>query len=447
MTTPTAFPEAPSSPLSRSNSLPESPTIRTLANGLTIIAEQMPIESVNLSLWLNLGSRVESDEINGMAHFLEHMIFKGTPQINCGEFERLVEERGAVMNAATSQDYTHYYINTAPQDFATLAPLQIELVMNPSFADEHFNRERPVILEEIRRAQDSPQRRTFYRAMEMSFDRLPYRRSVLGPASVVSGLTAEQMRAFHHTWYQPSNMTAVAVGNLPVEDLIRIVEEGFDQALERGDRTAFTADLISQVPATQSESPFYSIHRTEYTDDTLQQARLVMGWRVPGMRDLTKTYPLDVVASVLSSGRLSRLKADLREQRHLVNGISVSNMSFGAQGVFYVLANLPAENVPAVEAAIVEHIQRLQNEFITETELRRVQTQVANRYVFGSETPSDRAGLYGYYQAMTGDIRHALDYPDWIRRVTIEDVQAAVRQYLPVDAYGVVLLKPSSQEL
>ncbi|MEL6815954.1 MAG: pitrilysin family protein [Cyanobacteria bacterium J06598_3] len=420
-----------------------APVIRRLANGLTIIAEQMPIDAVNLSLWLNIGSKVESDSINGMAHFLEHMIFKGTPRIDCGEFERLIEERGAVTNAATSQDYTHYYITTAPQDFATLAPLQVELVMNPSLQNDHFDRERPVILEEIRRAEDSPQRRTFYRSMEMTFESLPYRRPVLGPVGVVEGLTAEQMRAFHHTWYQPQNMTAVAVGNLPVEELIRVVEESFEQALVRGNRDHSNPEMVRQVPSSQPEQPFPEIHRAEYVDDALQQARLVMGWRVPGMCDLEKTYPLDVAASILSRGRAARLIDDLLETRHLVNSISASNMTFGNQGVFYISAKVQLSKLAEVEKAILEHMQRLHDEPITAAELRRVQTQVANRYIFGSETPSDRAGLYGYYQAMTGDIRHALDYPEWIRKVTAEDVQAAVQRYLPLAAYGVVTLKPA----
>lgn len=420
-----------------------SPIIRRLPNGLTIIAEQMPIEAVNLSVWLNIGSKVESDGINGMAHFLEHMIFKGTPQIDCGEFERLIEARGAVTNAATSQDYTHYYITTAPQDFATLAPLQVELVMNPSLQNDHFDRERPVILEEIRRAEDSPQRRTFYRAMEMSFESLPYRRPVLGPSEVVAGLTADQMRAFHHTWYQPQNMTAVAVGNLPAETLMRVVEESFEQALARSNRDYCDPELILQVPSTQPERPFTTIHRSEYVDEALQQARLVLGWRVPGMQDLEQTYPLDVAASILSRGRTARLIDDLLEGRHLVDSISASNMTFGHQGVFYISAQVSVVHLAAVEAAILEHIQRLHEAPVTAAELRRVQTQVANRYIFGSETPSDRAGLYGYYQAMTGDIRHALDYPEWIRQVTAEDIRAAVQQYLPLDAYGVVTLKPA----
>lgn len=432
-----AKPDHPSSQLS-------APVIRRLPNGLTIIAEHMPIDAVNLSIWLNIGSKVESDSINGMAHFLEHMIFKGTPQINCGEFERLIEERGAVTNAATSQDYTHYYITTAPQDFATLAPLQVELVMNPSLQNDHFDRERPVILEEIRQAEDSPRRRTFYRSMEMSFESLPYRRPVLGPTGVVAGLTAEQMRTFHQTWYQPQNMTAVAVGNLPIEELVQIVEESFEQALARSSREHCDPELLLQAPSTQPETPFPEIHRAEYVDEALQQARLVIGWRVPGMCNLDQTYALDVAASVLSQGRTARLIDDLLERQQIVNGISASNMTFGNQGVFYISAQVPADSLAAAEVAILEHIQRLHADPITAAELLRVQTQVANRYIFSSETPGDRAGLYGYYQAMTGDIRHALDYPEQIRQVTAEDVRTAVRRYLPSQAYGVVTLKPAA---
>ncbi|MEM6453268.1 MAG: pitrilysin family protein [Cyanobacteria bacterium P01_D01_bin.105] len=424
--------------------------IHRCPNGLTIVAEQMPIDAVNLSIWLNMGSAVEPDSLNGMAHFLEHMIFKGTPEIACGEFERLIEERGAVTNAATSQDYTNYYITTAPKDFADLAPLQIELVMNPLFEDGHFERERPVILEEIRRAEDSPQRRTFYRTMEMCFDELPYRRPVLGPTAVIEQLSATQMRDFHSAWYQPQNMTAVVVGNLPVEALVSIVEKGFEQALARSNSTrkqastTQTQGLIHQAPSTQPEVPFPTLRRKEHIDESLQQARLVMGWRVPGMCDLDKTYPLDVVASILSRGRTSRLIDDLRERRHIVNGISASNMSFGHQGMFYISAKVTVENLAAAESAILEHIQQLHQEPVTEAELARVRTKVANQYVFGSETPSDRAGLYGYYQAMTGNIRHALDYPEHIRQVSAEAIQAAVQQYLPLDTYGVVTLKPPS---
>lgn len=421
-----------------------SPILHRLSNGLTIVAEQMPIEAVNLSLWLNVGSAVESDAINGMAHFLEHMVFKGTARLHSGEFERLIEERGAVTNAATSQDYTHYYITTAPKDFAELAPLQMDVVLNPSIPDEAFERERFVILEEIRRSEDNPRRRTFCRAMEMTFERLPYRRPVLGPTAVIEQLTPQQMRDFHATRYQPQAITAVAVGNLPVDQLIQIVADGLSTPPHQATGAKANIDLPAS-PIQELEPPFTEITRQEFVDDSLQQARLVMAWRVPGMAYLHQTYALDVVAAILGQGRTARLIRDLREDRGLVSNISASNMTYGMQGAFYISAQLPVENLAAVEAAIAQHIRSLQTELITEAELARVRTQVANRFIFGNETPSDRASLYGYYQAMVGDLAPALNYPARIQALDVIDLQVAAQRYLTPDAYGVVVLKPESR--
>ncbi|HEY9875797.1 MAG TPA: pitrilysin family protein [Candidatus Obscuribacterales bacterium] len=417
-----------------------APTLHQLPNGLMIVAEQLPIEAVNLSIWASVGSAVEAETINGMAHFLEHMVFKGTPQLKSGEFERLVEERGAITNAATSQDYTHYYITTAPKDFARLAPLQVDVVLNPTIADEAFERERLVVLEEIRRSQDNPRRRTYQRAMEVAFEHLPYRRPILGPASVIEKLTAQQMRDFHASNYQPQAITAVAVGNLPVEELIEIVATAFGATSEvKSQKLAVSG--YSTKP--DSEEKFGEIVRREYVDESLQQARLVMVWRVPGVSELPETYALDMMAAILGQGRMSRLIRDLREDRRLVSHIGVSNMTYRHQGLFYLAAQLPAENLAEVETAIAQHIRTLQTEPVTEAEISRVRTQVANRFIFGNETPSDRAGLYGYYQSMVGDLAPAFSYPARIQALEAVDLQVAAQKYLSPDAYGVVAIKPS----
>ncbi|MEM6251750.1 MAG: pitrilysin family protein [Cyanobacteria bacterium P01_D01_bin.156] len=423
--------------------LTHQPVVKRLPNGLTIIAEHMSTAAINLNIWLRVGSWVESDAINGMAHFLEHMIFKGTPQLQCGEFERLIEERGAITNAATSQDYTHYYITTTPKDFSKLAPLQVELLLNANLSDSDFERERPVILEEIRRSEDNPKRRIFQHSMALNFEHLPYRRPVLGPTSVIENLSAEQMRDFHRRWYQPQNMTAVVVGDLPVDQLIATVEESFEKALARRHQHSLREPLEG-VPITSLEKPFQSIARADYVDATLKQARLVLSWRVPGLKQLSETYALDVLASILGQGRTARLVRDLRETRGLVNSISTSNITYGEQGVFYISAHLPVDRLEAAEKAVLEHIQRLHNLPVSEAELRRVRTQVANRYVFGNETSSDRANMYGYYHAMTGDIENALNYPRSIQTVDADAIQAAVKRYLPVNAYGVLRLQPES---
>ncbi len=412
-----------------------SPTIHQLANGLTIIAEQMPVEAVNLNIWLNVGSVKETDDINGMAHFLEHMVFKGTPNLNIGEFEKLIEERGAVTNAATSQDYTHYYITTAPQDFAELAPLQLDVVFNPSIEENAFEREKLVVLEEIRRSQDNPRRRTFYRSMETCFEQLPYRRPVLGPASVIENLHYQQMRGFHSSWYQPQSMTAVVVGNLPVDDLIGIID--------RGTKINPPASALPKSQSFQPETAFTKIVRREYTDETLQQARLVMMWRVPGMVQLEETYALDILAVILGQGKVARLFRDLREERSLVTQIGVSNMTQTHQGVFYISAQLPTENITAVEKAIAEHIAKIQTEPIADKDIARIRTQVANRFIFANERPSDRANLYGYYYSQLQDLAPALDYPQQIQSITATDLQAAAQKYFNPHAYGIVVMKPS----
>ncbi len=423
-----------------------TPTLHQLPNGLTIIAEEMPVEAVNLNLWIKVGSAVESDAINGMAHFLEHMIFKGTERLASGEFERRIEERGAVTNAATSQDYTHYYITTAPKDFAELAPLQIDVVSNASIPNDAFERERLVVLEEIRRSEDNPQRRTFRRAMETAFDELPYRRAVLGPESVIAELKPQQMRDFHANWYQPQSITAVAVGNLPVEELIAAVAEAFTKATKtpHSHSATLTASpvqtrLIASLP---TESPFTEIIRREFRDESLQQARLVMVWRVPGMTQLDRTYGLDVLAGILGHGRTSRLVRDLREERGLVSSISVSNMSNQLQGTFYISAKCAVENLAEVEDAIAQHIRQVQTELVTESEIARVGRRVANRFVFANETPSDRANLYGYYQSLVGDLEPAFNYPAMIHSQDATDLMQAAKEYLSPDAYGVVVVKP-----
>lgn len=416
-----------------------TPTIHQLNNGLTIIAEQLPVDAVNLNIWFQVGSAVEPDPINGMAHFLEHMMFKGTPNLNPGDFDRIVEQRGGVMNAATSQDYTHYYITTAPKDFAELAPLQLELVSNPSLPEDEFVREKKVVLEEIRRSEDNTMRRTYARAMETCFESLPYRRPVLGPAEVISEVTPDQMRTFHRQWYHPETMTVSAVGNLPVETLIDTVTEAWKNIAPQ-----CYAPSPTTVSFPQPEAPFTEIVRRSYTDPQLQQARLVMLWRVPGLNDLQETYALDVIAAILGQGKVSRLFRQLREEEKLVSAIAAGNSSQKLQGNFSVSARLPVENLEKVESAIQEQIKRLQNEFVSQSDLNRIQTKIANRYIFANEKPSDRANLYGYFLSQLGDLQPAFNYPEIIRHLNPEDIQKAAQKYLSPEAYGIITLSPPS---
>jgi zinc protease len=403
-----------------------NPTCHVTSTGLTIIAEQMPIDAVNFSLWTPTGSAVEPDSLNGMAHFLEHMIFKGTRTLAPGEFERQVEQHGGMTNAMTSHDYTCYYVTIAPQDFAEIAPLQLDLVLNAAVPDLDFERERQVVLEEIRRSADNIRRCTFHHAMTLAFSELPYRRPVLGPAETVQTFTADRMRQFHQTWYTPSNLTAVVVGNLPPERTIALLEEQLSDL-------AFVPK--PSLPTFSSEAPFQDVQHQEIQDSRLSEARLMMMWRVPGIAHIAETDALDVLARILSAGRTSRLVRELREDRGLVTHIGASNMSHSAQGVFWISAQLPVENIPAVEAAILKQIQTLHEELVTAAELDQIERQTINQFIFENETPSSRAGLYGYSHAVLGDLAQGLSYTDRIRSIDRAMLQTAARTFLPLTGY------------
>jgi predicted Zn-dependent peptidase len=158
---------------------------------------------------------------------------------------------------------------------------------------------------------------------------------------------------------------------------------------------------------------------------------------------LNDTYALDVLAGILGHGRTSRLVHDLREERGIVSSISVSNINHKLQGIFSISAKCEVEELTGVEAAITQHLQTLQTELVKESEIYRVQRRVANRFIFGNETPSERSGLYGYYQSLIGDLEPAFNYPQYIQSQDENDLMQAAQQYLSPEAYAVVTIKPA----
>ena len=156
-----------------------------------------------------------------------------------------------------------------------------------------------------------------------------------------------------------------------------------------------------------------------------------------------QTYALDILAVILGQGKVSRLFRELREEKGLVTHVGVSNLTQTHQGAFYISAALPEENIAEVEQAIAQQISKLQTEPIAAKDIDRIRTQVANRFIFANERPSDRANLYGYYYSQLQDLAPALDYPQHIQSISAADLQAAATKYLNPEAYGVVIMKPN----
>jgi zinc protease len=192
----------------------------------------------------------------------------------------------------------------------------------------------------------------------------------------------------------------------------------------------------------QSEPAFKHIIRKQVIDPKLQQARLLLNWRVPGLQHLEHTYALYVLAEILGSGRTSRLIKDLRETRKVVHRISASKSAQQWQGTFKVVAQLPIENLAIAEQNIRAHITRLQEDLVSPEELAKIRTQVANRFVFSNESPRQRSGIYGFYHRVVGKFDLAFNYPEIINSITAPQLQQMAQTYLNPDACAILTVVP-----
>lgn len=416
-------------------------SIIRLDSGLTVIHQHTPAMSVAaVDVWVKAGSVLEPDEWSGMAHFLEHMIFKGTAKIAPGVFDREVEHRGGVTNAATSYDYAHYFIATAAQHLEDTLPYLADLLLNAAIPDDEFDRERDVVLEEIRQSYDNPDCVAFQVLSETVYQRHPYGRPILGNEETLMARSPDEMRAFHRTYYQPENLTVVIVGDVSQDAALSLVDRTFRN---------FSEQATCPQHSPEAEPPITQIRRKELLMPQIEQARLMMAWLGPGMDSsvpslddqLNAAYGLDILSVLLAEGRTSRLVWELREQRNLVQAISSGFSVQRESGLFTITAWLEADDLARVEAIICDRLSELASVPIPEAELSRCKRLLCNDYAFSTETPSQLAGLYGYY-SMIVNPEVVCTYPQRIQALQPEDIQRLAAQYLSPYHYAVTVVKP-----
>ena len=387
---------------------------------------------MTVDVWVKAGAIAEPDPWSGMAHFLEHMIFKGTEQIPPGYFDHVIETCGGVANAATSHDYAHFFINVAPPYLQDGLWSLAELLLRASIPDAEFVRERDVVLEELRQAQDDPDWVGFQALMESVYRAHPYGRSVLGTEITLMERSPDEMRLFHQMHYQPENMTVVVVGDVDLDTTLMLVRDTFQ---------GFAPKVRPTVHPPVEDMPITQIRRQEMGLSRVEQARLLMAWRGPGVEQLRKAYGLDLLSVALAGGRSARLVRELREERQLVHAVG-SNFSLQRDSsLFTVSVWLDAQHLNAVEAIIGDRLSELAESPMSETELNRYKCLLCNDYAFSTETANQLAGLYGYYNTIArADI--STTYPAHIQSFQAEDLQAIVRQYLSPQRYAATILKP-----
>lgn len=407
-----------------------------LENGLTILHQYIPlVPVVAVDIWVKAGVTSEPEAVPGLAHVLEHMIFKGTETVAPQQLDRLLEQQGGIVNAATGYDYAHFYIVTlADQLEACFAPF-VNLLIHAAVPEAEFRQEQEIICAEIDQAYDNPDWVVYQSVRQLLFSHHPYGRPVLGFAELPPLLSAAHARGFHHQLYQPENMTIVLVGDLTHE-----------QALDLVHRHCYWPHAPSTrepLPTSRPLTPLgqRSYHALETPD--IDQARLTMAWLGPGVSVQEQGYGFDLLSVLLTGGRTSRLVTDLLEQRGWIHDIHSEFFLQRQGGCFTISIWLDPQYLEVVETVIREHVHQLGETCIAEAELHRCQQLVVNDFTFGTEMVNQLAGLYGYYSIL-GELEQALVYPQLIQAIEPQNLQNLVQQYLSPTHYAITTLQPCS---
>jgi zinc protease len=400
-----------------------------LHNGVRIlIQEYLSSEVVAIQLWVRAGGRDEAPTELGLAHYLEHMLFKGTTTRSKGFVDRDVEAVGGRMNAGTSLDFTFYHAVLPASRAVPTIEMLADISVNSILDETELELEKKVVIEEMRLSEDTPPRHLSRQLYSMVFDGHPYGRSVLGTPEIIQKLTRQTLLAFYRRHYVPESFTLVVVGPVNPAEILQTAE----RTLGRLPRSGFQR-LPQSMPGSLTPK------KTEIPRPGAL-AYLGMGWLGPKL-DHADTPAVDLLVSMLGESRSSRLPQALRERLGLVNSVSSNYQALEAGGVITVTAQLEAENLARAETEILNEIRRLRDRDVSDEELRRALTRAEAERAFRSETAEGRAQLFGHAETVWR-LSEELAYIDRLRSVTPDQIRHAARRYLDLESYGRVEFVP-----
>ena len=369
-----------------------------LASGAELVT--LPLDDaplVCLDFWIRAGSVFEAHAESGMAHFLEHMVFKGSGSLAAGEFDRRIEALGGSSNAATGFDDVHYHVLIPPQAAAEALDLLLDLVLHPRLEAGAFAMERRVVLEELAQTEDQPEEVAVQQLLSRACPDHPYGLPILGRRQALLDHDPVAMAAFHQRLYGGGRCVLALSGALADNDLIRRVTGGPLASLDAAAEEAPPAPLALTPGEARLELP------------RLEAARLLMAWWQPPAADLDAVMGADLATSLLAEGRRSRLVDRLREQLRLVESIDLDLHAMECGGLALLEAVCEPEDLPQVRQVITEVWQEVMDQEIGEQEWLRLRRLVTNAYRFGLESAGALAGLIG--NSTLWGRRHSLARP------------------------------------
>lgn len=401
----------------------------TLPNGIRVIAEQIPyVRSVATGIWIGTGSEKESAHENGISHFLEHMMFKGTKKRSAREIAEAFDEIGGHVNAFTSKEVTCYYSKVLDQHFSTSLEILADMFLHSTFIDEEFEKEKKVVIEEIRMVEDTPDDLVHDLLSEASLTGYRLGQPVIGTVDNVHSFTRDQLIAFRDREYHPANTVIAIAGNLP-EDYLEQVERLF-------------GTVAGEANQSESESPHFTPNIITRKKST-EQTHLCVGYPGLPIGD-ARIHSFILFNNIFGGNMSSRLFQEVREERGLAYSVFSYHSAHRKTGVFTIYAGTAPDQAEEVCQVINETVAEVVESGITERELCKAKEQLKGSMMLGLESTNNRMSRLGRNELLLG--RHlTLDEAlENIEKIQLEDVNQIAREILTSEK-SLALISPTGE--
>jgi predicted Zn-dependent peptidase len=408
-------------------------TAETLPSGLRLVTEAMPhVRSVTVGLWLTRGSRHEPDEESGVAHFVEHMLFKGTTTRTAQQIAQTIDSIGGQLDAFTAKEYAGYYIKVLDEHLPTAIDLLSDMLMRPALAAGDIAKEQSVILEEIKMVEDTPDDLVHEMFAQHFWAKHPLGRPILGTPETVTSFDADRLRRYFARTYVAPNLVVAAAGNLDHERLRGMIEEKF-------------RDLPSAAPASVTVPPGVTPGLTNREKD-IEQTHVCLG--TPAYHQSHDgRHALYVLNTILGGSMSSRLFQHIREDRGLAYAVFSNLTSYSDAGTLTVYAGCATDKLREVVDLTLAELGDLRERPVGDDELRRAKDHLKGSLMLGLESTSSRMSHLGREEIYFG--RHITldELLASIERVTVDDVQQTASDLFRTQALAATVVGPVGAEL